>query len=230
MVLRFLLLSAGLWRSISAFWGCLNANITFSRRMHGGGWERAPLLPSPAFPADLHAVRAGRRQLVVARCHAKLWPLSVRSHQASRAWARSKGRFPARLGLQRGMLCCKCAKTARKQQVSVESRTPVFGSVWPSSFLPAPSSCPHSSSPPGPEAVAELDWRMMLLLRESLHQRRGRSRREPRERGRERVGWWVVGGCSGGVLAPRGAVAVMAELSNAPLSKLPSERHVTTRD
>lgn len=65
----------------------------------------------------------------------------------------------------------------------------------------------------------------MLLLRESLHQWRGRRRREPREGER---GWG--GGCSGGVLAPRGAVAVMAELSNAPLSKLPSERHVTTRD
>lgn len=155
--------------------------------MRGGGWERASLLPSPAFPADLHAVRAGRRQLVVARCHAKLWPLSVRSHQASRAGARSKGRFPARLSLQRGIPGCKCAKTARKQRVSVESRTPVFGWVGrlPSSLHlhPAPLFLP-----PGPEAVAELDWRMMLLLRESLHQRRGRRRREPRERGRERVG------------------------------------------
>lgn len=69
----------------------------------------------------------------------------------------------------------------------------------------------------------ELDWRMMLLLRESLHQWRGR-RGEPKERGRDRERG------SGGVLAPRGAVAVMGELSNAPLSKLPSERHVTTRD
>lgn len=25
--------------------------------------------------------------------------------------------------------------------------------------------------PPGPEAISGLDWRMMLLLRESLHQR-----------------------------------------------------------
>lgn len=66
-----------------------------------------------------------------------------------------------------------------------------FGRLPSSLHLhPAPTLPP----PPGPEAVAELDWRMMLLLRESLHQRRGRRRREPRERGRERVGRWVVVG------------------------------------
>lgn len=32
MFLRFLLLSAGLWRSISQFWGFLNVNVTFSSR------------------------------------------------------------------------------------------------------------------------------------------------------------------------------------------------------
>lgn len=128
MVLRFLLLSAGLWRSISQFWGFLKANITFSSRCTAeAGSALLSCLLQP-FPADLHAVRAGRRQLVVARCHAKLWPLSVRSHQASRAGARSHGRFPARLSLQRGIPGCKCAKTARKQRVGVESRTAVFGS------------------------------------------------------------------------------------------------------
>lgn len=184
---RFLLLSTGLWRSISQFWGIFKCEYYIFEQMHGGGWERASLLPSPAFPADLHAVRAGRRQLVVARCHAKLWPLSVRSHQAGRAWARSKGRFPARLSLQRGIPGCKCAKTARKQRVSVEITDACFW--FGLAFLSAPSSCP-TLPPPGPEAVAELDWRMMLLLRESLHQRRGRRRREPRERG------W--GGVAGG--------------------------------
>lgn len=67
---------------------------------------------------------------------------------------------------------------------------------------------------------------MMLLLRESLHQWRGRRGEEsPR-----REGAAEGEGGSGGALAPRGAVAVMGELSNAPLSKLAGERRVTTRD
>lgn len=33
----------------------------------------------PALGSDLHSLHSGRRQLVVARCHAKLWPLSVQS-------------------------------------------------------------------------------------------------------------------------------------------------------
>lgn len=37
--------------------------------------------PPPALGSDLHSVHSGRRQLVVARCHAKLWPLSVQSHR-----------------------------------------------------------------------------------------------------------------------------------------------------
>lgn len=75
---------------------------------------------------------------------------------------------------------------------------------------------------------------MMLLLRESLRRRPGgktrrRRRREAeRQRGREAERRGENG--SGGVAAPRGAVAVMGELSNGPLSKLPSEHHVTTRD
>ena len=64
-----------------------------------------------------------------------------------------------------------------------------------------------------------VDWRMMLLLRESLHQHQERIA-EHKEREKS----------SGGVVAPWGAVAVMGELSNAPLSKLPSKHHVTTRD
>lgn len=71
-------------------------------------------------------------------------------------------------------------------------------------------------------ATVAADWRMMLLLREPLRGRpggRGGRRAERREEN-----------SSGGVAAPRGAVAVMGELSNGPLSKLPSERHVTTRD
>lgn len=63
----------------------------------------------------------------------------------------------------------------------------------------------------------------MLLLRESLHQHQ--ERRE--ERGDESKEGEKS---SGGVVAPWGAVAVMGELSNAPLSKLPSKHHVTTRD
>lgn len=83
---------------------------------------------------------------------------------------------------------------------------------------PLPSLRPHLL-PPGWKAILVVDWRMMLLLRESLHQHRGR-RGERKEREKS----------SGGVVAPWGAVAVMGELSNAPLSKLPSKHHVTTRD
>ncbi len=85
--------------------------------------------------------------------------------------------------------------------------------------LPYPTlSSPHLL-PPGWKAILVVDWRMMLLLRESLHQHRGmRGERKEREKS------------SGGVVAPWGAVAVMGELSNAPLSKLPSKHHVTTRD
>lgn len=89
-----------------------------------------------------------------------------------------------------------------------------------------PTPPPPVLLPPGWKAILVLDWRMMMLLRESLHQHRGgrgeRSSRREAERGGEKS--------SGGVVAPRGAVAVMGELSNAPLSKLPSEHHVTTRD
>lgn len=86
----------------------------------------------------------------------------------------------------------------------------------PTLSTPLPS--PHLL-PPGWKAILVVDWRMMLLLRESLHQHRGmRGERKEREKS------------SGGVVAPWGAVAVMGELSNAPLSKLPSKHHVTTRD
>lgn len=51
-----------------------------------------------------------------------------------------------------------------------------------------------------------------------------------REAERRRDGEAERESSSGGVAAPRGAVAVMGELSNGPLSKLPSEHHVTTRD
>lgn len=62
----------------------------------------------------------------------------------------------------------------------------------------------------GWKAILLVDWRMMLLLREQLHQLKERRRR----RG----------------LPPQGAVGLMGELSNAPLSKLPSKHGVTARD
>lgn len=59
---------------------------------------------------------------------------------------------------------------------------------------------------------------MMLLLRVTSsvtrEERRAQGEREAQEE------CWL----------PGGAVAVMGELSNAPLSKLPGERRVTTRD
>lgn len=39
----------------------------------------AGCVPS-VFASDLDLAHSGRRQLVLARCHAKLWPLSVQSH------------------------------------------------------------------------------------------------------------------------------------------------------
>lgn len=79
--------------------------------------------------------------------------------------------------------------------------------------LHCPSRSPPRPFPSGWKAILVLDWRMMLLLRESLHQHWGKREKS-----------------SGGVVVPWGAIAVMGELSNAPLSKLPSKHHVTTRD
>lgn len=57
----------------------LNRNIRLEQ-MHEPFSHRGLSACFLQFTSDLHAVHSGRRQLAVARCHAKLWPLSVQSH------------------------------------------------------------------------------------------------------------------------------------------------------
>lgn len=65
---------------------------------------------SPASTSDLHAVHSGRRQLVVARCHAKLWPLSVQSHRRA-GQGKVKRTVTSEPQSSNVISCCKYSKS-----------------------------------------------------------------------------------------------------------------------
>lgn len=69
---------------------------------------------SPALTSDLHAVHSGRRQLVVARCHAKLWPLSVQSHRRA---GQGKGKRTGTSEAQTSKVI-SCRKYAKSQEIA----------------------------------------------------------------------------------------------------------------
>lgn len=87
--------------------------------------RRGAAARSPAFTADLRAVHSGTRQLVVARCHAKLWPLPVQSHH--RAGQGQKDGDRRGSDLRRHFHFANIPKV-RKKQVSMSSGAPAFGS------------------------------------------------------------------------------------------------------
>lgn len=59
-----------------------------------------------------------------------------------------------------------------------------------------PPTPPHDLLPPGWKAILVVDWRMMLLLRESLHQHQERERRARGEREKLRRSSGSLGRCS----------------------------------
>lgn len=147
MVLRFLLLSAGLWRSISQFWGILNANITFL--------SRCTAEAGSAFLSCL--LQPFRLTFTRSRLAGGSWWLPgvtlsfghCRSDHIKRAGPGQgqKDASPPGSAFKEGFRVASVQKQPGSSRSAWKSRMPVFGSVWPSSFLSAPSSCPTLPPP-----------------------------------------------------------------------------------